>query len=239
MNDAAEGKKCSKCSVWKPLPDFVAGSKYKSGYAATCKECHNSQNRASRAGFSTCTECKQRKPRSEFATKRICTDCKTHKVCKICGERLPLTAFDGYHGLVCRPCRKQADSERYQADRDRVLARNADWRKLNAQPDSAYRQRQRRIQAERRTAIHRAVYQHYGNRCECCGETERVFLTIDHIDGNGAQHRRETGKMDIAYWLYMNGMPEGFRILCYNCNAGRYRNGGTCPHEAKRAAVAE
>ena len=25
--------------------------------------------------------------------------------------------------------------------------------------------------------------------------------------------------------------PEGFQILCFNCNAGKHRNGGRCPHE--------
>jgi hypothetical protein len=28
-----------------------------------------------------------------------------------------------------------------------------------------------------------------------------------------------------------HGYPEGFQVLCMNCNWGRYRNGGVCPHE--------
>src|SRR3972149_2266120 len=29
----------------------------------------------------------------------------------------------------------------------------------------------------------------YGWRCECCGEQEPMFLTIDHIEGGGNIHR--------------------------------------------------
>ena len=38
------------------------------------------------------------------------------------------------------------------------------------------------------------VLRHYSGgsmQCACCGETEVDFLGIDHIDGDGAQHRRE------------------------------------------------
>ncbi len=24
--------------------------------------------------------------------------------------------------------------------------------------------------------------------------------------------------------------PEGFQVLCWNCNLGKYYNGGVCPH---------
>lgn len=27
---------------------------------------------------------------------------------------------------------------------------------------------------------------HYGGKCECCGETRYEFLQLDHIDGNGS-----------------------------------------------------
>lgn len=28
------------------------------------------------------------------------------------------------------------------------------------------------------------------------------------------------------------GFPPSFRVLCYNCNSGRARNRGVCPHQA-------
>lgn len=32
-------------------------------------------------------------------------------------------------------------------------------------------------------------------------------------------------------WLKKQGFPKGdFRVMCFNCNLGRQRNGGECPH---------
>jgi hypothetical protein len=239
MQSLPPAKPCSKCGERKSLTDFPIDKRKRDGHAAECKACRNAASRTYRAPYRKCTECKQRKPVAEFSTQRICTECKSHKACKVCGDRLPLTAFDGYHGLVCRACRKQRDSDRYRADRERILARNAEWRKHNAQPDSPYRIRQRHLQRERKAHIKRVVYEHYGGFvCACCGETEPIFLTIDHINNDGNKHRRETGKVETAYWLYLNGLPDGFRVLCYNCNIGRARNGGVCPHEAQRRKAA-
>jgi hypothetical protein len=33
--------------------------------------------------------------------------------------------------------------------------------------------------------------------------------------------------------LCKNGFPKGFQTLCMNCNWGKYRNGGQCPHKGK------
>ena len=80
--------------------------------------------------------------------------------------------------------------------------------------------------------LRRAAFDAYGGPvCACCGEDQELFLTIDHVNGDGAAHRRELGKRVIYGWLKEHGYPEGFRVLCQNCNAGRWRNGGVCPHE--------
>jgi hypothetical protein len=77
------------------------------------------------------------------------------------------------------------------------------------------------------------VLRHYGGKCECCGEAEMAFLTIDHADGNGGQHRAEIKRADITAWLIQHEFPLGFRVLCWNCNCGRQVNGGACPHQLK------
>lgn len=73
----------------------------------------------------------------------------------------------------------------------------------------------------------------YGGWCWCCGETELAFLTIDHVGGDGAEHRREMGNSKMYRWLRQNGYPQNgrFRVLCWNCNSGRATNGGICPHQ--------
>lgn len=67
--------------------------------------------------------------------------------------------------------------------------------------------------------------------CACCGESSIEFLSVDHIKGDGNIHRREIGQ-GLYTWLIKNKMPEGFRILCMNCNHS-YGHYGTCPHNIK------
>lgn len=76
------------------------------------------------------------------------------------------------------------------------------------------------------------VLSRYGGVCRCCGEDESVFLSIDHINGDGAQHRKQGLKasgLSFYQWLRKNGYPEGFQVLCYNCNFAK-RTGDECPH---------
>lgn len=84
-----------------------------------------------------------------------------------------------------------------------------------------------------------AAFKAYGGYvCKCCGETEPRFLSIDHVNGGGNEHRKQIGKgYGIFLWLKRNGYPNGFRILCHNCNLGRQANGGICPHESIKAAT--
>jgi hypothetical protein len=72
------------------------------------------------------------------------------------------------------------------------------------------------------------VLNHYGRSCACCGEANEAFLSIDHIDGNGAGHRKEIGA-NLYLWLLNNDFPEGFQTLCFNCNFAK-RQEAHCPH---------
>jgi len=86
------------------------------------------------------------------------------------------------------------------------------------------------------------VIEHYGGKCSCpgCSETNPGFLTIDHPEDDGADHRREiAGDRDRQWggtpfyrWIIRNGFPTSLRLMCFNCNCGRQRNGGVCPHLA-------
>jgi hypothetical protein len=80
----------------------------------------------------------------------------------------------------------------------------------------------------------------YGGMCECCGETIKTFLTLDHINNDGAEHRKLLGinsKCSNSIWLDLKrkGWPkDNYRLLCFNCNSGRAKNvegGYICPHE--------
>lgn len=84
-----------------------------------------------------------------------------------------------------------------------------------------------------------AIYSEGQPKCTCCGESRIEFLCMDHIHGDGNKHRKETPEANrLAYWLKRNGFPEGFRVLCHNCNHS-LGNFGYCPHELERKFKAE
>lgn len=76
------------------------------------------------------------------------------------------------------------------------------------------------------------VFGHYGNKCQCCGEVQQEFLTIDHINNDGSKQRKQNrSQCHIYRWIIKNGFPQDLQILCYNCNMGKARNRGMCPHK--------
>lgn len=89
----------------------------------------------------------------------------------------------------------------------------------------------------------RLVMDHYGGKCACCGEDAIEFLTIDHINNDGAEHRKtvlshasRNGRSVRLYsWLVQEGFPSGFQVLCMNCNTakGFY---GRCPCPERNSA---
>lgn len=76
------------------------------------------------------------------------------------------------------------------------------------------------------------IFNAYGKQCACCGESQKEFLTIDHINGDGAKHRRERNGSNLYVWLRQNDYPEGFQTLCWNCNCAKHIY-GICPHNKK------
>lgn len=68
------------------------------------------------------------------------------------------------------------------------------------------------------------IYNAYGGyRCACCGITEPVFLAIDHINNDGAAHRKKlrASGTSLHLWIKRKGFPKIFQILCHNCNWGK------------------
>lgn len=90
----------------------------------------------------------------------------------------------------------------------------------------------------RNTNARLAVLTYYSGTipfCACCGEKQLKFLSLDHINGGGTEHRRKLGAKNgkganIYHWVIRNRFPLGFQVLCHNCNCakGFY---GSCPHK--------
>lgn len=84
---------------------------------------------------------------------------------------------------------------------------------------------------EYRAKRKKLVFDHYGNECVCCGETEPVFLSLDHVDGGGNQERTNKRTSPYTYETALKeGLPERFQILCFNCNWAKHAV-GICPHQ--------
>lgn len=62
--------------------------------------------------------------------------------------------------------------------------------------------------------------------CAKCGFKDIRALCLDHINNNGAEHRkslgngkkRAVGSCDVYLSLIKKGFPDGFQVLCHNCN---------------------
>jgi hypothetical protein len=78
------------------------------------------------------------------------------------------------------------------------------------------------------------VITHYGNQCACCGEKEFQFLCLDHINGGGRKERMaihpKCSSQTFYTWIRKNNYPQGYQILCYNCNCTKSYY-GICPHK--------
>jgi hypothetical protein len=176
--------------------------------------------------------------------------------CRVCGETktvedFPRRAVD----YTCTKCRGIDAIRRYHARRNamtadelsalraainarQTAARRAKLASMSAEEEKEYRERINAGNAERRYAARDAAYRAYGGyRCACCGETERAFLSIDHVHNDGAEHKRRfnlrTGEQ-LYRWLARHKFPPGFQILCMNCQWGKRNNNGICPHQTSK-----
>lgn len=229
-------KRCARCKV-----TF-------SGPKATCPRCleyssrWSSENRRKTnrieiventpEGTKWCTKCEEYLPLDRFYEwdKRGISQCrqckceyvkrhhqktKDSRLCFHC--RAPLEEGDK---RLCEGCKTKA-RERYHANGDEHRA--------------AGRRRKRQLKE--------LVLEAYGGaRCVCCGETAFEFLTMDHANNDGNEHRRELKEkhgynMDMYRWLKNNNFPRGFQVLCWNCNCAKAHY-GICPHEVERRDVA-
>ena len=66
---------------------------------------------------------------------------------------------------------------------------------------------------------------YYGGYCSHCGISDYRVLEIDHINNDGAEHRRRDKKArNLFRWLRNNNFPPEFQILCANCHRIKHTN---------------
>lgn len=117
--------------------------------------------------------------------------------------------------------RKRAKTYRL-AHKDEKQKYDKDYRAVHKEEGKVYYNTHREEIWEKREQLKFEVFQHYSGglpRCIACGETDIIVLTIDHINNDGAEHRKTQGTGTGLYrWLRKNGYPEGYQVLCANCN---------------------
>ena len=191
---------------------------------------------------------KQKCYREKKFKQGLCVQCGGNRIfkakrCKICYNKTlqdtKRKRDERYTVGLCINCGKFA----YEDNKKRCpqcLKKQREWYK-----NSNYREENRKKDKIRRVNRKEKIIKNYGGKCVCCGEDEPIFLTIDHINEDGARHREELigekivrGKGHTATstqfykWLEKNNFPkDNFQLLCMNCNFGKHRNGGICPHQ--------
>ncbi len=193
-----------------------------------------------------CIRCKGAKPIDEFGPDaRVKKDGKK-AICRACDREIHNTIY--LDEAKREDIKKRTGAYYYKKRRADLKQRQIDGQCSNCDAPAAegkvrcefHDEKANREQRARTKKYmddtRRMIYAHYGETCACCGESIRMFLTIDHINGGGAEHRREINRGKkyggVYTWLRRSNFPEGFQTLCFNCNCGRERNGGICPHKA-------
>lgn len=169
------------------------------------------------------------------------------RTCSICGRQCALAGYfrnkrsaDGYQ-KHCKACHKrmadawvQRNIEKFREKSRRSVAA---WRKRHPEESrkrarehfAKHRVKYLKNNRERYARKRLEVIARYGGRCKCCGETESAFLTLDHVNNDGSQHRKVVRPGSLVTWIIRKGFPKTIQILCFNCNCakGFY---GVCPH---------
>ncbi len=126
----------------------------------------------------------------------------------------------------------------YNKNTEKMLEYKRQWRKKHPETYKRWYQKNKKTillkASVRAKKLRIYAIRHYSNEtmgCGCCNEKNIEFLTIDHLPN--APHKRKNtkrGGREIFYWLKKNNYPQGFRILCMNCNFSRGKY-GYCPHK--------
>lgn len=162
--------------------------------------------------------------------------------CKKCNRDKPLIDFPLYcreperRRHECHACNRARLNQHYVENADHIRKQRRDAYRVSPSTNWTPEQRERKYELSREVTqrMRELVYHQYGNRCSCCGEDNPLFLTLDHVNNDGHKVRKVHGMSGALYrWVIRNGFPDVLQLLCYNCNMGKARNKGICPHQAR------
>jgi phosphatidate phosphatase PAH1 len=128
--------------------------------------------------------------------------------------------------------------ERYANGYRMSREKRKEWELNNKESIKEYQKKYRqenkkKLTTQKLMSLHKKidlVFKAYNNICGCCGEKERKFLTIDHINGRDKERSRKTG-LRMYEQVLSEGCPKDrYALLCFNCNCAKDIY-GSCPHK--------
>ena len=146
------------------------------------------------------------------------------KKCSTCQKKKKETEFykNRYNkdGLdwECKKCKLGREKKEY--------AENPKVRERRKETAKRYNKANRGVIYERHNEKYREVvtklFNLLGNKCANCENTDKRVLQVDHINGDGAKHRKER---NYAWWKIYADMIKSveagenkYQLLCANCN---------------------
>ncbi len=192
-------KRCSVCKIEKPIELFCRNCRNKDGLNAKCRECSKHYKKQ----YQTKNKDKIKQKKHEDYLK----------------NKESLKIYRKQYREKNKAKIKQRKYAYYLKNRESIIKKNSIYVKINRLQHNA-----RGTKAKNK--LKREVFSHYCGgeaRCQECKQIDDLgLLTIDHINGGGNKHRREIGKRNcggykIYQWLKRNSYPEGFQVLCFNC----------------------
>ncbi len=152
--------------------------------------------------------------------------CESHGRTRTQGHRIRRRAIIKHKH--CIDCKKILDDNRVVRCCACLLINAASAKKSRMSEGALEKARDYRVK------VKDEVFEAYGGWvCACCGIAFKEMLSLDHKNGGGGGDRRRFGHGHGFYQrLRKLGFPEGFQVLCMNCNFAK-RYSGVCPHQRK------
>jgi hypothetical protein len=159
---------------------------------------------------------------------------ENNKLCVRCGKDARYQRYK-----ICQECRRKELEAKRRSYVENGLCKTCGVLPIKHEESTLCLRCSNRIHNNRKRRIAdnwQKILDHYGRKCACCGEEEVLFLTVDHINNDGALHKKIIGSKDpasVRKWIVDNNFPDTFQILCYNCNCAKGKL-GYCPHQMNR-----
>lgn len=136
--------------------------------------------------------------------------------------------------LTKKEKQREAARRYYYKHHEKVKARKRAWNYEHKEKIAVIRERWKHDNPEKlksmvlksfhkyRDSMRKGILQMLGNKCKNCGNSNKIVLQIDHVNGGGGKERLIYGGNSTNYYKHIlkelkSGSKE-YQLLCANCN---------------------